>query len=69
MERIINSGTLRIAFDFVVGMVLLVLAATFFSTRYDMAVTALSAVIVVIGTGLFIRQDYEIIKAYKAERV
>lgn len=68
MERVINSGTLKLAFDFVIGTALLVLAATFFSTNFDMAVTVLSAILVIVGTALFMRQDYQIIKAYKEER-
>lgn len=69
MEKIVNSGTLRIAFDFLIGVVLLVLAVVFVNAHFDFAITVLSAILIVLGTGLFIRQDYQIIKAYKAERV
>lgn len=69
MEKILNSGTLRLLFDFLIGVVLLVLAVVFVSAHFDMAITVLSSMLIIIGTGLFIRQDYEIIKAYKAERI
>lgn len=69
MERIINSGTIRLAFDFILGVTLLVLLTLFLSANFDMVVTALSAFLVVVSTALFMRQDYQIIKGYKAERV
>jgi len=69
MAKIINSGTIRLAFDFLMGVILLALAVFFVGAHFDPAITVLSVVIIVVGTALYIRQDYMIIKTYKAERI
>lgn len=68
MDKIFNSGTLRLAFDFAIGALLLVLALVFIGNAFDFAITVLCTILIVVGTSLFIRQDYEVIKAYREER-
>jgi len=68
MAKLVNSGVIRIAFDFLVGAALLALTLFVLVDSFDKAVIVLGSIIIVALTGLFIQQDYHMIKSYREER-